>query len=179
MAFLLLCGASEVVSTTIRNYRHGESDSPYDIHDGTIARWDAEGPFYWYGMAYTNCHTNSAAPWLYGAVNSWINNFNCRLLGTCNGFNCAPIMFSGFGTDCGFLNAERGQTVKVWSSTDLVSWTLVGDAFDSSSPHVADDVLFRPSVMFNEKSGKYVIHTALTLAHPLAPPAVSLPARPC
>ena len=40
------------VRVGIRNYRPGEADARVDAHDGPVIRWEPDGPFYRYAMAY-------------------------------------------------------------------------------------------------------------------------------
>jgi hypothetical protein len=55
----------------------------------------------------------------------------------------------------------RNETVSVYSSTDLYHWKSAGDAL-SHDGLPADDMLIRPKVIRNDKTGKYVMMAALT-----------------
>lgn len=156
-AAALIAALALVGAVRIENVPRGASDAPRDVHDGTVVQWEAGGLYYWYGMAYTDCEMNGGRrAWVYAAIN-WLISTVAPLFAECAGFACAPIMFAGFGEDCGFLPASRGQTVRVWSSRDLVSWDLVGDALDAGAPLLADAILFRPAVVYNRATGKYVL----------------------
>lgn len=55
----------------------------------------------------------------------------------------------------------QNQTVSVYSSTDLYNWKSNGIAL-SHNGLVPDDMLIRPKVIKNDKTGKYVMMAALT-----------------
>lgn len=55
----------------------------------------------------------------------------------------------------------QNQTVSVYSSTDLYNWHSNGIAL-SHNGLVSDDMLIRPKVIKNDKTGKYVMMAALT-----------------
>jgi hypothetical protein len=146
----------------IRNYRPHEADSAVDAHDGTIVQWAPGGLWFWYGMSYTNCSTSG------GSLSGWLNRiispfeeFVGNLLSPRDhiGTQCGMIGTPGaFGSTCGTLTVSSGQTVKVFVSPDLSSWSEVGDAFDlPSSSRLSDAILFRPVVIYNRATARYVL----------------------
>ena len=122
--------ALDAKAVRIENVPRGIKDNPNDAHDGSIVQWTPGGLYYRYAMAYTSCTMNSGQlSWLYAGSNWFISNV-AGAVASCSGFACAPIMFHRFGVDCGFLTAAQGQTVKVWTSADLVTCLL----YTSPSP---------------------------------------------
>ena len=160
---LLLCSArhtSAVRRLGIRNHRAGTSNSSSDAHDGPIVQWEADGPFYRYAMTYTKCFLEGEPGTIRGILRRWLNWFVQSAHGT--GFNCGQIVTSwlsdGFGRDCGFKSPENGQTVAVYTSTDLQNWKYIGDALEGApSWLISDSILFRPAVLRNPITKNYVL----------------------
>ena len=147
---------------SLRNPRPGTSNSPHDAHDGPVVQWEPHGPYYRYAMAYTGCHL-AGEPGTWTATFRWLlNRFIENAHAESAGFDCGqivvPALSEGFGEDCGFLSPDRGQTVRVWSSRDLRSWSPVADALAGAPAWLrADSILFRPAVLRNPATGRYVL----------------------
>jgi hypothetical protein len=128
--FLAACLAA-AQKVEIRNdaQRYDVRGAPMDVHDGNIVQWTPGGLYYWYGMGYQNCSLEK---------------------GLLPPRDC-PGISRGFG-HCGFRD---DHAVTIYSSPDLVSWSFEGDAFPPSSRPYG--IYFRPKVLFNEQTGKYVL----------------------
>ena len=156
-----------VQNVELPNFRRGVGDSQIDGHDGTIVHWEEGGLYYRYAMAYTECYMNSDPWWLswfYRTINWFVRHHPGHSIG---GFNCAEIAFPGanllaYRKSCGFMTPESGQTVYVYSSTDMINWKRLREAFAEdtylSYPDVMkDSILFRPYLIHNVQTNKYVM----------------------
>lgn len=101
-----------------------------DIHDGSFTQWQPDGPYYWYGMGYSNCTLSRIyMPPQY-----------------CKG------VYEPMGDGCGF---RIDHPLSVYSSRDLVRWTFEGDALPMNlRPR---GVYFRPKVIFDARTNEYVL----------------------
>ncbi len=154
---------------TVTNPRPGTADAAVDAHDGPVVRWSPGGPFYRYGMSYTNCTldrhpTSPVQTFFRRLLNRFVQGVG-ELVGAGSGFDCGQIVVGalseGFGRDCGFKSPRHGQTVMVHTSWDLVHWELVtpnalGGA-DAPSWLADDSIIFRPAVVRNPETGLYVL----------------------
>lgn len=69
-----------------------------------------------------------------------------------------PALSKGFGNDCGFKSPANGQTVLVYTSRDLQSWQLVGDALAEGPSWLRhDSIIFRPSVLRCPATGRFIL----------------------
>jgi hypothetical protein len=173
----------------LRNPRPGSADAATDAHDGPVVRSE-DGLFYRYAMSYTSCRLDGdAGTWT--ATFRWLlNRFIENAHDQSAGFDCGqivvPALSDGFGRDCGFKSPTNGQTVNVWSSPDLRSWTLVGDALAGTPSWLRDDsIIFRPAVIRHPASDNYVLwanrlprDSPTTEAYRRAGFAVGVSARP-
>ena len=100
-----------------------------DAHDGNVMQWTPGGLYYLYAMGYGNCTEKDG----------WIPPFQC------------PGIYKPFGA-CGF---RTDHALNVYSSPDLVNWTFAGDALSLESRPTG--IYFRPKVVYNERTGEYVL----------------------
>jgi hypothetical protein len=167
LALLLSLAVSAPAGTPLFNPRRHTEDAAHDAHDGPVVQWEgAGGLFHRYAMSYTKCP-------LAGEPGSWtamgrrlLNRFIENAHGGSAGFDCGQIvgdlhggaLSAGFGNDCGFKSPTNGQTVLVYTSPNLVDWTMVGDALAKAPGWLRDDsIIFRPAVLRNPKTKKYVL----------------------
>ena len=132
--------------------------SQHDFHDGPIMQWDPNKMvFHRYAMSYTKCSITNDDSVVFRFLNRFVETF----AGT--GFDCASILMpslsNGFGRDCGFKSPKNGQTVKIYTSTDLVDWNLVNDDAFTNGPSwlLEDSIIFRPAIVYNPRSRKYLL----------------------
>jgi len=102
-----------------------------DVHDGAVF-WDetSGGSFLYYGMGYTNCTEKRGI----------IPPLDC------------PGIYKPFGS-CGF---REDHEVRLYSSPNLVDWTLVSESVFPQAVRPRG-IYFRPKVLFNAQSKKYVL----------------------
>ena len=101
-----------------------------DTHDGNIIQYSRGGFYYYYSMGYQNCTIEH---------------------GTIPPQEC-PGIYIAFG-QCGF---RVDHDLKVYKSSDLISWVLVSEnalPLDSR-PY---GIYFRPKVIFNSRTERYVL----------------------
>lgn len=158
----LLNGVVDTTQVPMYNPRPGSTDATIDAHDGPVRQWEEGGVYYRYAMSYTSCRLD-------GDVGTWtasfrwlLNRFVENAHDQSAGFDCGqivvPALSDGFGRDCGFLSPANGQTVNIWSSHDLRSWTFVGDALAGTPSWLRDhSIIFRPAVIRHPRSGQYVL----------------------
>lgn len=159
---LLLRSLVAATLVPLHNSRPGTSDATIDAHDGPVRQWEHEGLYYRYAMSYTSCRLDgNAGTWT--ATFRWLlNRFIENAHEQSAGFDCGqiviPALSDGFGRDCGFKSPTNGQTINVWRSQDLRSWTFVGDALAESPSWLRDhSIIFRPAVIRHPRSGHYVL----------------------
>ena len=135
MQFILLfsfaVGLSKglIVNISNVNAKQDVSGMLMDAHDGTIMQWTTGGLYYFYAMGYQNCTLE----------HSKMPPQEC------------PGIYKPFGS-CGFRD---DHAVRVYSSPDLVQWTLLSDnalPFDAR-PY---GIYFRPKVIRNP-GGLYLL----------------------
>eukprot|EP01098_Paradermamoeba_levis_P007450 TRINITY_DN3081_c0_g1_i1.p1 TRINITY_DN3081_c0_g1~~TRINITY_DN3081_c0_g1_i1.p1 ORF type:complete len:284 (-),score=58.02 TRINITY_DN3081_c0_g1_i1:327-1178(-) len=131
LAFVSCCYAVGCVTVTVSNTqpKADVTGKLMDVHDGNIIQWQPNGLYYWYGMGYQNCTLES----------SFFPPRDC------------PGIYKSFGS-CGF---REDHAVNVYTSPDLVNWTFVRDVFPPNARPTG--IYFRPKVVFNRKTNKYVM----------------------
>ena len=116
-------------------------------------------------MAYTKCPLRG-----YGFNETKHKMFatfveSMTVFGVGSGFDCSQIVLGTlvgatgtWGEDCGFKTPQLGQTVNIYKSTDLTNWKYVADAFTGGPDWlVKDSIIFRPAIVYNKQSKKYVL----------------------
>lgn len=121
------CDAVIISNTVVRKDVDG---LVMDTHDGNIMQWEQGGLYYFYSMGYTNCTIEHGK----------IPPQEC------------PGIYRPYG-GCGF---RVDHALRVYSSPDLQSWTLVAeDALPyDSRPY---GIYFRPKVIYNPTSKRYLL----------------------
>lgn len=101
-----------------------------DTHDGNIMQWEANGLYWFYSMGYQDCEIEHGL----------IPPREC------------PGIYDAFGK-CGF---RTDHALRVYSSPDLATWTLEHEnAYDTQTRPYG--VYFRPKVVYNKQTEKYVL----------------------
>ena len=130
--FLHFVGTAYGTAVNISNTepRFDTNNLEMDIHDGNIVQWHPGGLYYFYGMGYQNCTQK----------NGLIPPYQC------------PGIYEKFG-QCGF---RTDHAVRVYTSKDLASWTLVSE---NALPVAARPygIYFRPKVIYNTASAQYLL----------------------
>ena len=128
---LLFLGASSTrVNISNVEPRRDVTGELMDVHDGNVIQFEAGGKFYWLGMGYRNCTEKDG----------WIPPLQC------------PGIYSKFG-GCGF---REDHAVNLYSSPNLVDWTLEGDVLPDGGVRPAG-IYFRPKIIRNNRTGEYVL----------------------
>ncbi len=186
----LLTGPVVATVVPMYNSRPGTADAKIDAHDGPVRQWEQGGLYYRYAMSYTSCQLDGDAGTWTATFRWMLNRFIENAHEQSAGFDCgqivAPALSDGFGRDCGFKSPANGQTVNIWTSPDLRSWTLAGDALAGTPSWLRDDsIIFRPAVIRHPRSGQYVLwanrlprETPTTEAYRRAGFAVGVSSRP-
>lgn len=129
IVFLITLASLLIISEAIDNTvpRRDVNGQLMDVHDGNVIK--IGDLYHWYGMGYSDCQLET---------------------GLLPPQNC-PGIYAEFGR-CGF---RTDHAVNLYTSPDLEEWTFVANIFpEEVRPY---GIYFRPKVIFNELTQKYLL----------------------